>query len=119
MKDLNLPAWATLKKEEGKNPTIELDPNGFVPEWLKKMRAPETVDQYWLECAFQCAKLQLNDAVKGTALDPENSKKSLVLLIKNRPHFAIKTFPPGAGVEAATRGKKGMPRARDFYEKLK
>lgn len=111
-RELKLPSWAQVIadpiSEKGRvSVVIEADPDGFVPEWLKLIGAPEgKPDQYWIECAFQCAKMDLQKALEGTEFQPSLAGKPAEFRIKNRPTWALHNYQKGAGVEAASAGQR-------------
>lgn len=113
-RDLVLPPWAKIREsvtsETGKvSVVIEMDPAGFVPEWLKLIGAPENreaLTQYHVECAFQCAKMDVQSALQGTEFQPSLAGKPVELRVMNRPEWALKQFRKGAGVQAATPGAR-------------
>lgn len=115
-RELQLPTWASVIKDASSVASrkvgivIEADPDGFMPAWLESIGAPmDTLDQYWLECAYQCAKLELQSCLSGTAYQPSACEMPAEIRIKNRPFWALKNWPPGAGVQAATMGLRVVP----------
>jgi hypothetical protein len=93
---------------------VEVDMEQAYPYWLALLRekhkgakAQVTEDQYWLEVAHQCVKLDLQAAIAGTALDPRVSGKVLAFHFKRAPAFAQAGKPKGRGAEAASKGKEG------------
>ena len=71
--------------------------------------AKDGPDQYLVECAYQCAKLAVQDLITGTELDPR-PKKGFIMIMdhggdKNRWALAnLKPGAPGRDVNAATKG---------------
>ncbi|SEN43472.1 hypothetical protein [Nitrosomonas marina] len=115
MKTAQLPAWAKALAP-GK---IEIQASVFYPEWLALLGVAEKdINQYWLECAFQCAKMDIQFAVAGTELMPSPGG-ALVILVKDDDkvtgRWAQKNYPEGKGVDAATRGKE----AREHYRRIR
>lgn len=98
---LRLPEWAKVVEGSDKvGLTIEVNTSAAYREWLPKLGAP-TTDQYWLECAYQCTKMQLQDALVGTAYDPRTAGKPVEFRFKRAEEFKLDKHPPGRGVAAA------------------
>lgn len=105
MREANLPVWASAISK-GK---IAMDATEFYPDWLQRLGIElNDVDQYWLEVARQCAKLEVTFAVAGTNLMAD-SGGALVLIIEDSSKtedgskWAQVKFPAGKGAEAANR----------------
>jgi len=132
--EVALPYWA--KQVENSRPnalaaTFIADPDAFYPEWFalladKAYPIPEgsglhhmpdvsRPDQYWLEVAYQCAKLDLQLALNGTELDIRMNKKPVEFNFLDRPHWALKKFPEGQGWKLATNGLQ----ARQHYVRIR
>jgi len=113
-RELVLPKWAKVIAP-GK---IEIDADGFYPELLEELDAPEELDQYWLETAFQCAKMDIQLAVAGTEAKPKPGG-ALVIIVKDNSKesgkWALKNHPKGKGVEAATKGRE----AREHFKRIR
>lgn len=96
--------WAKKIKRSGKCPLIEVDADKAYPEMLKELKV-EKIDQYWLEVAFQCIKMDCQMAYGfGIVIHMFGSKK-----------FAQKSYPKGRGWVVATKGKE----ARGHYKNLR
>ena len=120
MRKLSLPEWATVIAA-GK---IEVDPAGYLPQYLKELAGtPFPVeltenagevknDHYWASIAGLCMKWDIERAITNTEAAPKKGG-ALVLLIPNRPEWALKNLPAGAG-EAL-----GMHRAYAIYKLLR
>lgn len=123
----NLPAWAkvieSFAAKAGKvSVCIEADTDAYVPEWLELvgvMRADgaylKDPDQYWLEVAYQCAKMDLQLAITSTEHDPRTSGKSAEFRFTKSATWAQQKFPPGRGIVAATQGRE----AREHYRRVR
>ncbi len=114
----NLPSWATEKADaSGKVKTVVcVDSAAAYSEWLDLLKVvKENVDQYWLEVAYQCVKLDVQAALAGTDCDPRTCGKPTGILFSNAPEFALAQFPEGKGVAVATQGKE----ARNHYVRLR
>lgn len=116
-KKAHLPPWAKALK----NGRIEIDPDGFYPALLAELGAdPDSPTQYWLEVAYQCAKLDVQAAVAGSDLAAP-AGGALVILMLNRPKWKIADAPdPDAksgtpGIVKATKGKE----ARAHYRRIR
>lgn len=148
MKQASLPDWAKANCP-GK---IEIDAEKFYPEiiielwddenWPDKKNIaakgkPENlqyadkmyndlqrteIDQYWVETAFQVAKLDVQSAVSGTELMPDKGG-ALLIIVKDGSKSANKgvskwqqkSLPKGRGCDAASKGKE----ARSHYERIR
>jgi hypothetical protein len=116
--DLTLPTWAKIKSVNsgGVSLLIEVDTDGYVKEWLPLLGiAPQSADQYWLEVAYQCAKMDLQMAITDTKFDPRIAGKFAEFRFNDCPQWALSRFQPGRGIEAATKGKE----AREHYKRVR
>jgi hypothetical protein len=126
MKKANLPAWATAIAP-GK---IEIDAEQFYPELIDELWSDDhwpaegqpmadiqrkKLDQYWLEVAHQCAKLDVQFAVAGTELMPKTGGALVILVKPGKTDYAQKKYPAGRGVEAAAKGLE----ARAHYKRIR
>ena len=116
MTELSLPAWAEQKASEtGKvSVVVEIDSEAAYADWLQRLGV-DSIDQYWLEVAYQCIKLDVQTALAGTPFDPRNSGKSAELRFSNAPKYALSQHPAGRGVEPATQGRE----AREHFVRLR
>lgn len=109
-----LPAWLT-KDEKG---VFHVDIDVAYPLILGKLGVKEDkYDQYWVEVAYQCAKLSVQDIVANTEHDPRPDKSLLINMTYpegDKDRWALASYPPGKGVIAATRGREAI----DHYAKL-
>lgn len=99
-----LPSW--LKRNE--SGAFLVDPNIAYPLIFSLLGVkPEAVNQYWIECAYQCAKMTVQDLITGTELDPR-PKMGFVIVIEadgdRKDKWALRNHPPGKGIHAATKG---------------
>jgi hypothetical protein len=109
-----LPKWMSRNKSGA----FIVDPDLAYPAILKALGVEEKdFDQYWIETAYQCAKLAVNDAVAGTDMDPR-PEKPLVILIQSlgdrKERWALRNFKTGRGVAVATKGGE----AKAHYERV-
>lgn len=113
---LALPAWAKVAKRHSDKVAIciEVDTDGYVREWLALLGSPK-VDQYWLEVAYQCAKLDVQMALVGTEFDPRVSGRPVEFHFSKAPEWALVRHPHGRGIDAATKGKE----ARGHYVRVR
>lgn len=134
-RNINLPSWAKVIAP-GK---IEVDASVFYPEILEELWADKTwpteventlyeglqrteVDQYWLEVAFQVAKMDIQMAISGTELMPEKGG-ALVIIIKDSTKksnngvsiYAQKNAPKGRDVKVASNGRE----AREHFKRIR
>lgn len=104
MREVQLPSWAKITGP-GK---IEADADSFYKEWLGLMGLEgKEITQYDLECAYQCAKLDLQLAVAGTDFVPQGG--ALAIRVKDTTKTLVKEnvylsrwaqcqYPKGKGV---------------------
>jgi hypothetical protein len=113
---LVLPKWARAAKTHSPKVSIciEADTAGYVAEWFKLLKVGDT-DQYWLEVAYQCAKLDLQAALVGTEFDPRTSALPAEFHFSRASQYEQKNFPQGRGIAAATRGRE----AREHYRNVR
>lgn len=84
---------------------------------LSRMNAEE-LDQYMLECAYQCIKMTVQELVEESDEDPRAEGKSLVIMFQSgedKQKWAQASYPAGRGADAATKGRE----ARLFKAKVK
>ncbi len=105
---MNFPEWAKLTEREGRIPLIDVDTSRAYPAMLSELEV-EKPDQYWLEVAYQCLKMDVQKiagfSVEIHFKDPEKKWKQ-----KNFPEN-----PDGKSTWDATKGKE----ARGHYIKLR
>lgn len=116
---LQLPEWAkvieTQASKDGKvSIVIEGDTDGYIAEWFALLEV-KTPDQYWIEVAYQCAKMDLQMAISGTQYDPVVAGKPAEFHFKRSDRWALKNFQPGRGTQAASRDKE----ARAHYVRIR
>lgn len=119
---LALPSWARALHDHptvksGKvSIVIEGDTDGYVREWLDLFGVEVgAADQYWLECAYQCAKMDLQAAIENTQYDPRIAGKPAQFNFLRHAHWQQKLHPPGKGAHRATRGLE----AREHYLRIR
>lgn len=122
-----LPAWLT--PAPGKPGVFNVDPDKFYPEILDRLQAaPDVpyegeVDQYWLEVAYQCMKLDAQLFLRMSGLDPR-PQQSLVLNIDggSKDKWAQKRYKPGRLERLAALGdpyKLAGKEAREYYVRMR
>lgn len=114
--EVRLPAWASLADtgKKGACVTIEVDCEAAYPEWLKALDVTR-IDQYWLEVAFQCIKLDVQAAIAGTKYDPRVAGSYAHFHFLRAPKFAQALYPVGKGAIAASQGRE----AREHYRRIR
>ena len=105
--DRNLPDWAEAHPD---NPNVfYVDPDKFYPVLLEELGAEQT-DQYWLEVAYQCMKMDMQGAL---------GRFNFEIRVKAgdgyKDRWALKNHPSGRGVKVATQGRE----ARGHYKRLR
>jgi hypothetical protein len=111
-----LPAWATLvpATSDGIGVNVEVDSEAAYPYWLDLLGAGAT-DQYWLEVAYQCIKLDVQSALVGTEYDPRIMGKPAQIIFSRAEQYAQSKHPPGRGASVATKGRE----ARGHYVRVR
>lgn len=110
-----LPPWAARRKDG----VFIVDADAAYKAILKELKVkPADYDQYWLEVAFQCMKLEIQRTIGGTRFDPRSRDVPTALCISiagGKEKWALNKFPPGRGIWLATKGKE----ARGHYLRLR
>ena len=98
-----LPEWASVGLAEGEDRLrIDIDPAKAYPAWLKELGiAKKDWDQYWLEVAYQCSKMDVQAAIV-----PVIGHFGFSIKIIRCEDLALAKFPEGRGIEVATQGKE-------------
>ncbi len=109
-----LPAWATQLHGPigGRTAVIVVDPDLAYPSILAGLGItnPDQYDQYWLETAYQCIKLEIQSGLET------NNKGKFDIHINIRGdggrklRWGLKHYPPGRGALTATLGKEARTR---------
>lgn len=113
---LQLPEWASVDPHTPKGTALHIavDTDKAMREWLGLLGSPP-IDQYWLEVAFQCVKLDCQMALAGTEYDPRINAKPAQFTMNRAEHFAQKKHPVGKGAAQASQGKE----ARGHYIRIR
>jgi hypothetical protein len=117
MRELALPSWA---KMIGKG-KVEIEATEFYPTLLAELGVADAdIDQYWLEVAYQCAKLDIQQAVFGTTDGPEKGGALVTIVTdaskgEDGSKWAQRKWPEGAGASAATKGRAAL----EHYKELR
>ena len=107
---IKLPSWARVSEhvDERLCVIIEADTEGYLAEWLPLLMQGidaedrlTHVDQYWLECAYQCAKMDLQEALIRS--DYDQRAKPAEFRFSCAEQWAMRNFPEGRGWHAATK----------------
>lgn len=108
-----LPDWLAHDAARG---ILTVDPQKAYPLILGELGVKESDwDQYWVETAYQCSKLEAQRIVSGTALDPRPQKPLVIHILsdgESKGRWALASFRPGKGAEAATRGREAIEHYR-------
>lgn len=107
-----LPNWLS-RREDG---VLEIDPDLAYPAMLEAIAASipdpaqrpvlDRLDQYWVEVAYQCAKMHAYNLVAGTEYDTRPRGMAITTNIIRRDRWALKKHPKGRGHVAATAGRE-------------
>jgi len=116
--EIKLPSWAQIVPGSDKvSVRIEVDTAGYIKEWFAKLDV-KTPDQYWLEVAYQCAKMQLQDALVGTQYDPRTAGKPAEFHFLRSAEHALSRHPTGKGARAATQGREARQHFKRIHGRL-
>lgn len=120
MSEVTLPSWAKFIEGSPKACCIvEVDSEKAYEEWLAKFIFPvgpaAEIDQYWLEVAYQCIKMDVQAALEGTEMDPQKAGRYAQINFTRAPRFALANHPAGKGADAASRGLE----ARAHYVRIR
>lgn len=112
----NLPSWASQEtpRSDKLSVIINVNSKAAYDEWLEKLGNPH-VDQYWMEVAYQCIKLDCQMALVGSEFDPRTCGKPAEIRFARCDEYRLSNLEPGRGVEASTGGRE----ARDHYVRLR
>lgn len=113
---LQLPEWASVDPRVPNKVSINInvDTNKAMREWIGLLGSP-ALDQYWLEVAYQCVKLDVQMAIAGTEFDPRISNRPAQFHFLRADQWAQKKHPVGRGAQAAAQGKE----ARGHYIRIR
>lgn len=118
---LKLPTWAKVGKsahvESGKvSVSIEADTDLSIREWFSLLGvALADADQYWLEVAYQCAKMDIQLALEGTEYDPRTANAPVEIVFTRANHWQQHLHPVGRGATRASRGQE----AREHFRRIR
>lgn len=112
---LKLPSWARLAVDRDARIAVRVEIDGpkaygaWIDTLKEKYKGVEGVevqlDQYWLEVAYQCIKLDVQLAIAGSPVDARVSGKLLQFHISRALGYELANHPPGLGAEMASKGK--------------
>lgn len=118
-----LPTWLK-RREDG---AFVVDPDRIYPKVFELLGVKDAdVDQYWVETAYQCAKLAVQALILDSDLDPRPSGMALTIVIDSgggrKDRWALSKFQPGRGIHnpdvpgalAATKGRE----ARGHFSRI-
>lgn len=124
MSQIQLPPWAKIIEPTSDKVCVivEVDSDTAYDAMLKELGVFTSdgadllgCDQYWLEVAYQCIKMDVQAALEGSALDPRRAGKCAQINFTRAPRWELKKFKMGKGVAAATKGRE----ARGHYKRLR
>lgn len=133
--EVRLPKWAELEPLHSANVSMKIvvDPELAYAEWFALLHDPkypvpegmahvlalmpdvDQPDQYWIEVAYQCSKLDLQSCLAGTRYDPRVSGQPVEFKFKNTPKYKLTNWPEGKGWQQASQGKQ----ARLHYQRVR
>lgn len=131
---VTLPSWAKLSASsahlisEKIAGCVVVDSDAAYEEWLEilvegdyvvpgfdKPTSRDAIDQFFVEVAYQCIKLEVQAGVVNTDLDPRKAGKPLEIHFSKGEVGRLSNYPEGLGVALATKGKV----ARRFYKAIR
>lgn len=116
MSDIKLPEWAkVVDSRPGVGVTIEVDSAAAYVAWLSELNVTDVIDQYWLEVAYQCIKMDVQAALEISDLSPSKIGAPAQINFTRSDKFAQRNFPVGLGPVLATKGRA----ARHHYKMLR
>jgi hypothetical protein len=112
---VELPEWAKITDSNSKvSIKINADTDGYVKEWFSLLGVTNP-DHYWLEVAYQCAKMDLQRAIENTAFDPRYAGKAAEFHFSGVPQWSMNRFQVGRGTGPASQGGE----ARKHFERIR
>lgn len=101
-----LPPWAKVadRQHERASITIDVDSAAAYAYWLELLDNPP-LDQYWLEVAHQCIKLDLQAALANSEHDPRFAERHAAFHFLRAEQYAQAGKPTGRSV--TKRGRDG------------
>lgn len=106
MTKVKLPAYAKHGGLSGELPRLDVDADAAYRAWLKELGVTEP-DQYWLEVAYQCIKLELQAAMRTFTFE--------IRIHDPAKRWAQRKFPIGRGPVRAAQGKE----AKRHFQRLR
>jgi hypothetical protein len=108
-----LPAWLSCR-DDG---VFEIDPDLAYPAVFEALGVAEAdIDQYWIEVAYQCCKLHVQELRASLEPAPKAPLQIHVHGFSGRKdRWALANHPRGRGPEAATQGRE----ARSHYARIR
>lgn len=105
--ELRLPPWAKVSdtQYERANIHIEVDSEAAYAYWLNLLDSP-TLDQYWLEVAHQCIKLDLQAALAFTQHDMRFADRHVAIKMTRAEKYAQAGKPVGKSATVKGRDSK-------------
>ncbi len=123
MSELKLPAWARVIDGNPKLAvTIEVDTDAAYNAWLRELGVLTSdgadllgLDQYWIETAYQCIKMDVQAALELSPLSPVLMGRAAQINFVRAPQWELKKYKVGRGTLAATKGRE----ARAHYSRVR
>lgn len=117
MSAINLPVWARVVEHTSDKicAIVEVDSEVAYSAWLDLLNPGEALDQYWLEVAYQCIKMDVQAALEASPLNPILNGKPAQINFTRADRWALNKYRRGKGTLAASKGRE----ARDHYLRLR
>ncbi len=123
MSEITLPQWAKpVDGHEKMSATVEVDSDAAYLALLTELGLYSTegvdlgqTDQYWLEVAYQCIKMDVQCALEDSDLNPVAAGRCAQINFTRAPRWALVNFRVGRGTLAASKGRE----ARVHYKRLR
>lgn len=117
MRQAQLPEWA----KEIKPGFIEIDAEGFYPDWLQRInnwkKEPQEMSAKLLETAKQCAVMEIRHIIAGTSSMPE-SGGAIRIIVKDdtKSETGVSKWAQSQYSDANEVADKGVPEVRNIFK---
>lgn len=92
---------------------VEVQASEFYPFWLDSLGVSEP-DQYWLDVAFVCMRMDIQLATELTESAPPRGGALVIIVQDSEKTYAMNKWPVGDGAGKLTRKK-----AQQYFQKVR